>query len=1131
MKPCIHVLQYLMLVSLHHALTINSSLFTVVQERKGYKVVLLHPNNALVHPHDCCRKQCQHHHNDVNKMQSSTQLFNNHNRELATEEGGNIPEPFPFDSASVDSILNELSFENNDLGSKNTQMGLSNNEVNQRLDRYGYNIVSSPPRKNVIDLFLEQFDDRLVQILLFVAGISTISSISDIIGMSPTGDDSVFGIFEKLVEPGIILLILVLNASLGVWQQLSAIESMVALEKLQPRLATVLRSVDSIHAKSEWITGFDATGLVPGDIIKMKAGDLIPADVKIISLNASVLRVDESFLTGESINVYKSPTEDDHACATHRKSISEQSSIAFSGATVTQGEAKALVLRTGLETEIGKIQSSVASIEDMKTPLALKLDNFGNTLALLIAIICIGVWFSSFPRFSDTSFPSSLNGALYYAKVSVALGVAAIPEGLPAVVTLVLALGTRRLAERNVIVRKLPSVETLGCVSVICSDKTGTLTMNQMTAVTLVTFQNASNFSTTFIEHEVTGKSYNPDGYATDIDNDELQYFPTGSVADIINVCFECNNAEIREKDGNYDVIGDPMEGALLCLATKLNNTNSPLGSRTEKENSWERLATLEFDRERKSMSVFCKPNPNNEYSKSTLFVKGAPISLLERCTYIKLRNGEKMQLTPNVREELVKNISVLSGRPLRCLLLAIKEIDRTKEYDFFDSTKFNDIESNLTVVGIIGIKDPLRADVRKSIDVCKNAGIKVMIISGDAKETTSAIAQELNIIRPDEKESKVFNGKEFFRKPKSEQISLLSSGNLVFSRTEPKDKQQIVNMLQSLNEIPAMTGDGVNDAPALRQASIGVAMGSGSDVAKEASDMILIDDSFSSIVSGLFFLYFSTFMFLNPICLSMKVNGVEEGRSIYTNIQAFINFLISCNMGEVLTILFASLMGFPSILTAIQLLWVNLATDGPAAIALGFNPPEVDIMKKNPRDINEAIVTPWLFVRYFVIGSYIASATVGIFAFYFWSNGVSINNLSHWSSCNHWSNDTRICYLFTAKGMALPQTLALSTLITTELLKAISTVSVNTSILKVSPLGNPYIIVGVFIPFIVHLIIIYSPVSESLGLGKCVPTSHVLYKNSIFIVTHFIKHCSQKFLYHRSNGVGFLSVLCPLLS
>ena len=552
-------------------------------------------------------------------------------------------------------------------------------------------------------------------------------------------------------------------------------------------------------------------------------------------------------------------------------------------------------MRTGSNTELGKIQHGVMLMNEMKTPLEQKLDKFADDLAHIIAYLCLAVWVMSIPRFHDPDFESFKDGALYYGKVCVALGVAAIPEGkndfpslyalknqlmshllrtgtlgLPAVITLVLSLGTKRLAERNVIVRKLPCIETLGCVTVICTDKTGTLTTNQMSVVSLLTFENQTRNNPEIVESVITGSSFKPLGEIYDLkDSPDQTNHPKDFelYSDIMSVCFGCNNAKLVKDDNDmYSVIGEPTEGALLCLAEKLGQIDyddtlpcAVDANRRVWDQSTKRCATLDFSNERKSMSVIYEfqNGESKTEGKYMLLGKGAPNILLERSSKIKLRDGTLTSITPEFRERIKKQISLLSERPLRCLLLVERHIDSIQWLhnesfkDFIGNPdNYSDVESNLTILGIVGMKDPVRLDSAISIERCTEAGVRVIVISGDSRETTAAIAKELDVLRDHEDNDRIFTGTEFFAKPKSEQFSLLSRGNIVFCRTEPIHKQLIVKRLQSINEIVAMSGDGVNDSPALRQASIGVAMGSGSEIAKEASDMVLADDSFATIVS-----------------------------------------------------------------------------------------------------------------------------------------------------------------------------------------------------------------------------------------------------------------------------------------
>lgn len=1105
--------------------------------------------------------------------------------------------------------------------------GLSASTAAARLETYGPNALVQPPGKSLLRLILEQFDDRLVQILLAVAALSGVFSFFE---MRAAGEDGE-GLLRSFVEPLVILAILLLNASVGVWQSKSAEGSLEALKKLQPSLASVLRD-------GEWIDGMDASELVPGDVIAFRVGDKISADGRLVQLKTSTVSVDEGSLTGESMTVQKLPG--DEGLVEPGAPVQDQRGCVFAGTVVTSGSGLAVVTRTGMATEIGKIQEGIigakeGSRAEHRTPLERKLEDFGDTLTIIIGVICLAVWVVSIPKFSDPSFDSVLEGAIYYAKVAVALGVAAIPEGLPAVITLCLSLGTRRMAKRNVIVRKLPSVETLGCTSVIATDKTGTLTTNEMTAVSLVLLErdSASSAGGAVKEYPIDGFSYSPIGVVNGIAKDEeIASNPRGSVADVAAVSALCNDAKIvgrdpaaeaaaAEADGgkkkkkeeaskDYARVGEPTEAALCVLAEKLGGMKSAAVEKPtpkdlaavnvdEWRSSRPRAATLEFSRDRKSMSVLCKsdgssagvtqeldalgPEPDvedvvpsapakrrrsssssddgervpfllskvhakpdtsssapardpsmapteapvaepvdaelltdgDDSSKNwgnRLLVKGAPNLLLERCTRVKYRDGTVAPLTAELRREIEGKVSELARRPLRCLALAVKETpdleaslryyeppeeegvtlsDSESNSDdegtaaadaparvhplLSDPKTYRDIESGLTLVGIVGIKDPARPEVRDSIRECTEAGIRVLMITGDARDTAVAIARDVNIFPPkpaDQSESeedlKAYEGREFFLKPESEQLELLKSGNMVFCRAEPADKQKLVKMLQSLGEIPAMTGDGVNDAPALQQAAIGIAMGiTGTEVAKEAADMILADDNFSTIVSA-----------------------VEEGRCIYANMQAFICFLISCNIGEIAAILLATVAGFPEPLTAMHLLWVNLVTDGPPATALGFNPPAPDLMQQRPRPSDEPIMTRWLLTRYCLTGLYVGLATVGVFVGHYMSLGVSLSDLGSWSKCGElWTpagGTAAMCEdLFGATGRMLPQTLSLTTLVCMEMFKALSAVSVDSSLLTVGPQSNPWLMAGVALPMLLHLAVVYSPFLGVPGLGE----------------------------------------------
>lgn len=1091
-------------------------------------------------------------------------------------------------------------------------LGLTQDEAQRRLAYYGPNALDQVKGKTTFQLFVEQFEDRLVQILLVIAAVSALFSVLEVQNhhvaaaaantaasiladatatttdatttTASTFSFSFIGSYWKFfVEPLVIVFILLLNAAVGVWQSTSANDSLAALQELQPSVCAVVRNgqVLSQHPASE---------LVVGDILHIRVGDKLPADARLVSVaTPSGLQVDESSLTGESVTVSKLAGDEGRAIKAGLP-IQDQRGMLYAGTLLTRGSGTAVVTHTGMDTQIGRISQGVtaAALESPKTPLELRLDEFSSTLTVIIGVICLAVWIVSIPKMNDPGFQNGVwEGAVYYAKVAVALGVAAIPEGLPAVITLCLSLGTRRMAERNVIVRKLSSVETLGCTSVICTDKTGTLTTNEMTVVSLVMVEHDELPTTTASateerigEHAVEGISYSPIGSVDGVPyNSEVQNHPLGAVADIAAVCALCNDARIIGRDsgeelqvateetldarGNvtdkkstkdvgksktkaaekpYERVGEPTEAALCVLAEKLGGTAHyledshnvvhdrqglhfnvpPSVLASAHVNAWReknpRVATLEFSRDRKSMSVLSHfdhgdyPNPSEFHegvkrrlAGNRLLVKGAPNLLMERCTHIKYRDGTVAKLSGKLRRALEEKLSEMAARPLRCLALAVKENenleDSLKEFHqqderditrhplLSDPSNYRNIESGLCLLGFVGIKDPARPEVANSIKLCSKAGIRVMMITGDAKDTAVAIARDVNIFPPDLEEVKAFEGREFFKKTPRDQLDILREGNIVFCRAEPADKQRLVKMLQSLNEIAAMTGDGVNDAPALQQAAIGVAMGvTGTEVAKEAADMILADDNFSTIV-----------------------NAVEEGRRIYANMQAFICFLISCNIGEICAIFFATLAGFPEPLTAMHLLWVNLVTgknrttlrvvgtarsthvlfvfsDGPPATALGFNPPAPDLMQQPPRPSDEPIMTRWLLTRYCLTGLYVGLATIGVFVQYYMSQGVTLAQLASWSQCGEfWSpaNGQACVDLFQGSGRMLPQTLALTTLVSMEMLKALSAVSVDNSIFRVGPQSNPWLIAGVSGPLLLHLFVLYSSKFGLPGLGE----------------------------------------------
>ncbi|GMH98274.1 hypothetical protein TrST_g980 [Triparma strigata] len=987
---------------------------------------------------------------------------------------------FHASTAPLNAVLRNLIPQSLEVPPALSSTGLpSEDYVSQLSALHGENAIPPAKSKPIWIRIADEFKDTLVRILLLVALVSAVFSYMEMKEMAATGASSM----KVFIEPAVIMFILVMNAAVGVKMGMGAEASLEALNSLNPSLTTLLRS-------SVPLPGSNARNIVPGDVILLKTGDKVPADCRILVINGGRLGADESALTGETDTVDKTTEtiEGDDL------PLQYQGNMLFSGTLITAGSCTAVVTSTGLKTEIGKISASVAAAKEDEeaTPLQKKLDVFASKLTSIVGVICLACFFANANKFNDEAFGGSLmKGMLYYAKVAVALGVAAIPEGLPAVITLCLSLGTGRMAKKNVVVRKLPSVETLGCTSVICSDKTGTLTTNQMTATKIAYFG----------EHGVQERTVEGSGYAPigSVENLERGVGMEGSggkscLVDFSQVAILCSDAAITGDDetNTFARVGEPTEAALCVLAEKLgaqpasSDPSSVIANFNAKkwQSAYTRSATLEFNRDRKSMGVIV----SDASGAKKLLVKGAPNSIIERCTHVKLDNGKVVKMTDEMRTEIEAKVSEMAKTPLRTLALAVKTAlpSSIKSYTggpndvanhplLGDPSKFVSVESSLTLVGVAGIKDPARPEVAESINICTKAGIRVMMITGDAKDTAVAIARDVNIFTKEQVESgdyKAFEGREFFNLPEETQLNTLKSGNVVFCRTEPADKQKLIKMLQQLNEIPAMTGDGVNDAPALQQAAIGIAMGiTGTEVAKEAADMVLVDDNFATIVAA-----------------------VEEGRCIYASMQAFICFLISCNIGEIFCIFFASILGLPEPLTAMHLLWVNLVTDGPPATALGFNPPDPDVMDQTPRKPDEEIMTKWLLTRYCLTGLYVGIATVGISVWHYLSEmGLGWKDLRSWTQCGMkgYGGGAKVdCdALFSKEGRMVPQTLSLTTLVAMEMLKALSAVSVDNSLFVVPSWKNKYLLVGVLVPSLLHVFVVnaraagFPGVSEAFGM------------------------------------------------
>lgn len=756
------------------------------------------------------------------------------------------------------------------------QQGLPWEEAWKRQGEAGRNELTEGNRVSPITLLLNQFKDFMVLVLL--------------------GATLISGLLGEYLDAITIVVIIVMNGILGFTQEFRAERSLRALKELSAPNANVWRE-GAIHQ-------IPARDLVPGDIIMLESGDRVPADVRFLQTNG--IYIEESALTGESVAVGKQtsviPQED--------VPLGDQRNIGFMGTMVSQGTAKAVVVRIGMDTEMGKIADLIQNTESMETPLQHRLEQLGKILiivaiALTVLVVVAGIMHGQPPY------------AMFLAGVS--LAVAAIPEGLPAIVTIALALGVQRMIKRKAIVRKLPSVETLGCASVICSDKTGTLTQNKMTVTHLWVGGDVL---------EVTGDGYVPVG-DIQLGGQSTDPLKNPSLSRLLHVSVLCNNAtlyeekqETKRKKGKdakdstasvWNIKGDPTEGALVVLSAKSGITQESLNEK------YKRIEEFPFDSERKRMSVLVA-SENGRMACT----KGAPDVLLEHCSYI-LWDGKVIPFTSTLKQKVLAANEGMARSALRVLGIAYKELKSTDRYDGHE-----DVETGLIFIGLTGMIDPPRKEVREAISKCRKAGIKTVMITGDHQTTAEAIAKQLGMIPG----TGVSLSGQQLGAMSDEELEGRVNDTYVYARVSPEHKLRIVKALQRKGHVVAMTGDGVNDAPAIKAADIGIAMGiTGTDVSKEASSLILSDDNFSTIVAA-----------------------IEEGRGIYENIRKFIRYLLASNVGEIMTMFIAMMAGLPLPLVPIQILWVNLVTDGLPALALGVDQAEKDLMQHKPRSAKENI-------------------------------------------------------------------------------------------------------------------------------------------------------------------------------
>ncbi|KAK5108250.1 hypothetical protein LTR62_008634 [Meristemomyces frigidus] len=925
----------------------------------------------------------------------------------------------------------------------NVSLQLNNNIFNPPA------IPEEPPTP-LWELVLEQFKDQLVIILLASAAISFVLALFE----QEEG-------WTAFVDPAVILTILILNAIVGVSQESSAEKAIAALQEYSANKAKVLRNGRLAEVKAD--------ELVPGDIVHVAVGDRIPADCRLLSIQSNSFRVDQSILTGESESVGKDegPIQDAQAVK------QDQVNMLFSGTTVATGTAHAVVVLTGSKTAIGDIHESITSQISQPTPLKEKLNDFGDVLAKVISGICVLVWLINIRHFKDPSHGGSwVKGAIYYLKIAVSLGVAAIPEGLAVVITTCLALGTRKMAAKNAIVRSLPSVETLGSCSVICSDKTGTLTTNQMSVNKVVyVSENGSGLE----ELDVSGTSFAPEGSVSrqgkTIENPAAS---SKTIAQMTEVAALCNQSTLSYDSTHrtFTKVGEATEGALRVLVEKIGSTdaaynaqragltpNSKLHHISKRYEQQSPVTSIyEFSRDRKSMSVLVGSG-----SSKRLLVKGAPESILARCSHCLVgSDGRREQMNSKLASILKDEVTDYGNRGLRVMALASLEgIDPNRARRAKTTAEYEALEQNMTLLGLVGMLDPPRPEVAESIRKCRSAGIRVVVITGDNQNTAETICRQIGVFGPNEDlTGKSYTGREFDDLSDSEKLAAAQRASL-FSRTEPTHKSKLVDLLQSSGEVVAMTGDGVNDAPALKKSDIGVAMGTGTDVAKLAADMVLADDNFATIESA-----------------------VEEGRSIYNNTQQFIRYLISSNIGEVVSIFLTAALGMPEALIPVQLLWVNLVTDGLPATALSFNPPDHDVMKRPPRKRDEALVGGWLFFRYMVIGTYVGLATVGGYAwwFMFFERGpqISFYQLTHFHHCTT-SFPEIGCAMFSDSSAKTASTISLSILVVIEMLNAMNALSSSESLLTLPLWKNMILVYAITLSMALHFGLLYTPALQGV--------------------------------------------------
>ncbi|MFN2245031.1 MAG: cation-translocating P-type ATPase [Anaerolineae bacterium] len=875
----------------------------------------------------------------------------------------------------------------------NLDKGLTAGEVGKRREQFGANELREAPGRSFWRMLLDQFNQFLVIILIVAAIVSALIGWTE---FNRSGDTTEF------IDAIAIMAIVILNAVLGVVQEGRAEEALAALKKMSAPNARVLRDGYTQTVPSR--------ELVPGDVVILETGNYVPADVRLIeSVN---LRIEEASLTGESVPVGKDAEEDLKPEAV----LGDRHNMAFMSTVITYGRGQGLVVATGMDTEIGKIAEMIQSYEEEPTPLQVKLDQLGKTLGIITLFICALVGVIGVVRDTQLGILFSQGFSAYVGleetipklvemfMVAVSLAIAAVPEGLPAVVTIALALGMQEMVRRHALIRKLPAVETLGSATAICSDKTGTLTQNEMTAVQMYVDRSLLT---------ITGEGYRPEGEFLDSgDSVGLEGYPGMRL--LLRAGLLCNDSRLEEISDNgqnqWRIAGDPTEGAFVVAAAKAGYYQDSLRA------EYPRTAEIPFDSERKRMTTF---HPDPRYGDYVAYMKGAPDVVLSLCEQV-LEDGVMRPLTDERRRNILEENAELAANALRVLGVAFRPLKTVP-----DNPRPDECETNFTFIGLLGMIDPARPEVAQAIATARHASIETVMITGDYLNTAKAIGKEIGLLGDGDR---ALTGAELDQID-DEEFERIVEDVALYARVSPQHKVRIVDALKARGHVVAMTGDGVNDAPALKRSSIGVAMGiTGTDVSKETADMVLTDDNYASIVSA-----------------------IEQGRVIYSNIRKFVYYLLSCNMAEITILLVTMLAGAPLPLIPIQLLVLNLLTDGLPALALGVEKGDPDIMDQPPRPVKEPIIN-----REMVVGIAVQTVAISVAVLAAFAVGMET-------------------------GEAHARTMAFATLSISELLRAYTSRSERYSLLAIGIFTNKWMQWAVLSSLAVLMVIIYLPLLEPI--------------------------------------------------